>query len=177
MAQKPICVPVHEAHEEIEHSYTYMEFLKKTPQAYLVHAFLTRSDENCSAWQFGFYDRQSDRVVVFETDGHEVKQHPPSEVYKEPGRTIMRLNLNQVQIGVEETLHTIDARMQEAYKGELASKEIILMQTLPEWGTIWNITVLSLTFHIINFKIDVKTGKILSEQRESLTTMAGTRSS
>jgi hypothetical protein len=164
-------IPVDEAMRRIEKSAAFKQLRSERPQAYLAHAFITRSAEGCGTWQVGFYDREQDRIIVAEVNGEAVALHPPEEVYKEPGRTILPLKEEDVTVPVADAVATMDARMREAYTGELSNKDIILLQNLPEWGAIWNITALTTAFHVINFKIDAKTGKILSESRESLTTI------
>ena len=164
-------IPVDEALRRIEKSTAFKQLRAERPQAYLAHAFITRSAEGCGNWQVGFYDRTQDRIIVAEVNGDAIFLHPPEEVYKEPGRTILSLKEEDVSVAVADAVATMDTRMREAYVGELSNKDIILLQNLPEWGTVWNITALTTAFQVINFKIDAKSGKILSESRESLTTI------
>jgi hypothetical protein len=45
---------------------------------------------------------------------------------------------------------------------------IILLQNLPEHGQIWNITIVTTTFSVINIKIDSKNGTVIKHSKESL---------
>ena len=159
-----------EAYARILKSQEYKEFRAAHPKAYLAHCFTTHQDGVREHWQIGFYDPGTDKVTMFEAKSDAILAHPEQEVYKEPGATIEPLYIDEVTVLLGDTLDKIKKRITESYKGEVSSKEICILQHLQDYGTIWNITVLSLTFHVINFKIDAKSGKIIHEQRESLTT-------
>ena len=159
-----------QAYSAVLKSREYQEFKKKYPHAFLAHAFTTLADNLKTPWQIGFYDEGTDRVILFETAGEKIIEYPPQEVYKEPGHKVQPLYFDEVTVTADQAVGIVNTRMQESYKGEVAGKHIIILQSLEDHGSIWNITVLSLTFHVINFKIDAKSGAIVHERRELLTT-------
>jgi hypothetical protein len=159
------------AQKKVTEDPAFQAYKKEYPTAYLVNAFLTKSGDQFSNWQFGYYVKEHEKIAMFEVTEANILAHPPDDIYKEPGKTVMRLLFPDVTVPLSQALASVNDAMRARYVGELANKEIILLQALPEWGTIWNITVLSTSFHVINFKIDAKSGKLVHEQRESLTTL------
>ena len=160
-----------DAYGALESSEAFKSFSKRRQGCYLTHAFATieEGQEKGAVWQFGFFDRKADRMSVFDV-GAEIKEHDPQEVYKHPDHEILHLAMDEVKFTFPKAMEAVKAAMKDKYKGELANKYIVILQNIPEHGTVWNITVLSTSFHVINFKIDAGSGEIKAESRESLTT-------
>ena len=53
------------------------------------------------------------------------------------------------------------------YEGAEASKVISILQNLGE-GEVWNVTVMTAKFQVINVRIDPETGKALSHEKVNL---------
>jgi hypothetical protein len=69
---------------------------------------------------------------------------------------------------MDEALSKAQEVVKDNYPAHLLSKAIVLLQKLPEFGQIWNITVITHTFNVINIKIDAESSKVIKHGMESL---------
>jgi len=69
---------------------------------YLVHAFTIFESENIQEdWQIGYYDKDSDRITVFVV-GEKITKNPETEAFKEQGKIIKELKLEDYKIEAKE---------------------------------------------------------------------------
>jgi len=153
----------------IENSKEFKEFIKKEPHYYLVHVFTTTDSEKFDdgVWQIGYYSKDTDRIVVFEDHDDLIFIHPPAEALKKEEH-IQKLHLDSVNISRAEALKICEDTIKEYYPRELLSKSICLLQNLPEFGQIWNITIVTLAMSVINVKIDASSGVVSKHTKENL---------
>ncbi|MFH1173720.1 MAG: PepSY domain-containing protein [archaeon] len=135
-------------------------FAGHTKDCYLVHVFSMFGQ----AWQFGYYHPETDKVIVF-TVADAVSVEPPQEAAKE-GRTILQLHIENVTVSPDRALAILEKRRQAEFPADLPDKTILLLQRLDR--PVWNITLITLTFAILNAKIDAETGEVLSLKKETL---------
>lgn len=143
------------------------EFKTLEPDHYLVHIFRMMDADKSEDCQVGYYNKKSDKIIVFDYLEGSVKMMPPEEAFKEKNY-IAALDLSKVKISMDDALNTAQQVVKENYPAHLLSKAIVLLQKLPEFGQIWNITVITHTFQVINIKIDSETGKTIKHSMESL---------
>jgi hypothetical protein len=156
----------------IENSKEFKDFIKKEPHYYLVHVFTTVDSENNSnsvddLWQTGYYSKDTDMIVVFEDHDDMIFIHPPAEALKRD-EYIQKLDLEQLKVSREDADDICKKILKEYYPAELSSKAICLLQNLPEFGQVWNITIVTLALNVINIKIDAIDGKVLKHSKENL---------
>jgi len=153
----------------IENSKEFKEFIKQNPHYYLVHIFTTVDADTIdnSTWQIGYYSKDTDKIVVFEDHDDLVFIHPPEEALKKD-EYIQRLDLEHLKISRDDADIICKKTLKEYYPAELFSKAICLLQNLPEFGQVWNITVVTLALSVINIKIDANTGNVLKHTKENL---------
>lgn len=150
--------------KHVETSNIFKEFKKENPEVFLAHAF-TIIHNLQGDWQLGYYSKTKDKVVVFEI-GKQITRSPEEEVFKKPEDRVKPLNMKNVSITLEDAIEIAEKLVKEKYSAEIVSKIIAILQNL---GTeIFNLTLITQTFNIINVRIDSKTGKILSEARQSI---------
>lgn len=164
LEKRTLIMELKTAIEKLEQSELFSEFKKENPDYYLAHAF-TIVDKVQMDWQIGYYGKKKDNVFVFEV-GAEVSKHPQSEVFKKPGTIVKELKLDDVRISLEQAVNITDELVKEKYSFETITKTIVIIQNLEK--EIYNLTLVTATFHIINVKIDTITGEIISEVRESI---------
>ncbi len=152
---------------QVEESKEYKSFIKKNPHYYLVHAFIIVEDGNSGNWQIGYYSKDTDKIVIFEPSGGIILVHPEEEALKKE-EYIQRLEIEKIKIKHNEALSITSDLMTENYKYDLASKYIILLQSLPEFGQIWNVTVITANFSVINVKIDAVSGDVVKHEKQNL---------
>ena len=148
--------------KQVEESRIFQAFKKENPHYYLAHVFCTIGKGE--SLQVGYYSPDTDRVVVFNV-GEEISQAPAEEVFKEHP-TVLKLDLGQVQISLEEALNIADDFHRKKHPAELINQKIVILQNLN--GLVYNITHVTRTFNIFNIKIDAVTGNVVSEHTQSI---------
>jgi len=144
---------VEELVHTVESSTDYTAFIRDNKDNYLVHVFGMSTDEGINELQVGYYDKESDKISVFEYSGGQVKLMPPQDAFKEENY-IKALKLEDVHIEAEDALAVVDGVIKDNYSSESLTKSIILLQNLAEFGQIWNVTVVTTSFSVLNIKID-----------------------
>jgi len=153
---------------DVESSRQYKAFIKDNPEHYLVHLFSMMDTLHQKDWQIGYYSKKTDRITVFDCkDDGSIEIMPPQEAFKEKNY-IESLDIVKVKISKEEATKTTEKVLKESYGAESLNKVIMLLQNLPEYGQIWNLTIVTATFSVINIKIDAVTGKVVKHSKESL---------
>lgn len=153
----------------IENSKEFKDFIKKDSHYYLVHVFTTTDAEQFDdgIWQIGYYSKDTDKIVVFENNNDAISMHPPEEALKKE-EYIQKLDLHKLKIPKSEAIKKCQDTLKEHYPRELYSKAICLLQNLPEFGNVWNITIVTLAMSVINIKIDAITGKVVKHDKQNL---------
>jgi predicted esterase YcpF (UPF0227 family) len=147
----------------------FNEWKNTNSSTYLVHIFKMLDSANKDESQVGFYDKNSKRITTFVVNEtlNTVNMNPDSEPFKEDDTPIEELKLDNVGMTIDSTMKKIDELMKEKYSSHPADKRFFLLQKTKD-GTIWNFTVVTKTFHVLNVKIDAKEGNILSQKINSI---------
>lgn len=143
------------------------EFKTLDPEHYLVHLFRIMDANSPEECQLGYYSKKTDKIIVFDYLDGKVKVTPPQEAFKEENY-IAALDLSKLKVTMDEALNIAQEVIKNNYPGHLLSKAIVLLQKLPEFGQIWNITVVTHTFNVINIKINAETSEVIKYGMESL---------
>jgi hypothetical protein len=144
---------------------TFLHWEQENPNHYLAHGFIMYDKHVRPGWQIGLYNRETDRIVVFSVDEH-ITQNPPSELFKKDSG-VKELVIADVHTDADAALAVAEAQRAEKYRGHEPEKTIILLQHLKQ-GQVWNISFITSTFTVCNFKLDTKTLDVLSSSCESL---------
>lgn len=129
----------------------------------LAHAFMSKELGKESHWDFGFYHKGRDRIVVFET--RPIKRSEEQEVFKKEG-DVKPINLEEVEISYENAMQICENIRKDKYSSEVINKYIIILQNLHK--QLWNITLITKSFNMINIRIDSKSGEIISDNKRSI---------
>jgi hypothetical protein len=151
----------------VEESKEFKDFIKNNKEYYLVHVFSLLDSEHKDVWQIGYYSKDTDKLVVFEHNNDFILIHPPEDALKKE-EYIKKLELEELETSRGEAVDICDALLKENYPHESLTNAIFLLQNLPEFGQIWNITIVTTTFSVINVKINAVNGKILKHKKENL---------
>jgi len=152
---------------KVESSIEYKDFIKENPTYYLVHVFTVIDSEHDDVWQIGYYSKETDRIIVFEYNLDAIIVHPPAEALKKD-EYIQPLHVEKLTVAKEDASIACKELLKEHYPRELLAKAIFLLQNLPEFGQVWNVTMVTHTFSVINAKIDALTGKVVKHHKENL---------
>jgi hypothetical protein len=152
------------AYEKLITSEEYKGFRKHEKKAYLTHAALITEANTKNSWEFGFYNKETDKITAFSTNP--VKRHPEDEAFKKEGATIKKLDIEKISTTYKEINALIEQYRKKNYPSEQIMKIIAILQNLHK--QLWNITLITKSFSIINIKIDAKTKEILSASKSSI---------
>ncbi len=161
---------IKKAVEKLEASKKFKEFVKKNPHYELAHAF-TMVDKIQGPWQIGYYSKKKDRVVVFEVDKH-ISMSAEEEVFKEPEKRVNGLDLDKVKITLEKAINVVEHICKKAYPNEITNKIIVVLQTLEK--PVYNITLTTETFNMINMRVDAGTGSVEGMNIQSILSLKRT---
>jgi len=151
--------------KKIESSKAFKQFKKEHPDYYLVHGFtLLSGGDKKYKWEFGYYSEKTDKLIVFETMP-EIKMRPEEDAFKKEG-TIKKLELAKVKVSLGKVLEKCDELLKSKYPKENITQRIIILQSLEK--QLFNITLVSMSFDIINIKVDAATGEILSDNIQNI---------
>jgi uncharacterized membrane protein YkoI len=144
--------------ETVEKSSLFNQWKKQHPDSYLVHFFCMNEQI-----QIGYYEKKADTITTFIL-GKEITQTVDTEIFKQH-KVIPALNLNDVQISLQKAKEIVKQLLKKY--PDPVTKEIIVLQTL-EKEPVYNITLITATFKMLNVKIHAKNGEILKEEMQSL---------
>ena len=150
-----------EALDRLVKTKEFKEWKKKNKDFFLTNAFVKDSQ-----MQIGYCRKKDNKIVSF-IIGDEKIERFEDEVFKRPDAKIIELTLDNVKIDVDKALKIAKDKKEEIYSNEDINKNIIILHN-SEQGEIWNITLISKSFNMLNFKIDAKEGKLLSHEKRSL---------
>jgi len=154
---------VKKEYEKLIASDEYKDFEKNEEGFYLVHASMIREYSKKGSWEFGFYNESRDRIVTFGTEP--IARQPEQEAFKKEG-IISPLDLEKVKIGYEMAMTICEKLRMEKYSSESINKVIAILQKLHK--QVWNITLVTTAFNLINVKIDAATADIISSNISSI---------
>jgi hypothetical protein len=150
--------------KKVESSDVFKELDKGS---YLVHVFSIVDPEHVDEWQVGYYNKEKDHVSVFDFKDGKISIMPPQEAFKE-SNYIAKLDLKDVKIDFDDAENIVNDVMKKNYSAETIVKSIVLLQNLPEFGQLWNMSIVTTTFSVINIKINAKEGSVIKHTKESL---------
>jgi len=157
-----------QAHERLQQHKIYKDWRAKNPNHNLSHAFLMLQQQYHPHWQFGFYSPETDQVATFIISEDNVQFNPETEVFKEPDKKILTLSLSQVKKTFEEAYAVAEQICKERCRGQTINSTIAVLQNTHEFGTVWNVTLVTMAFNTVNVKIDAETGEIKKVNVDSL---------
>lgn len=152
-----------DAYKKLLDSKDYQEFDKNEKDFEFVHASIMKEADKQASWEFGFYNAVRDRIVVFETNP--VKRLLEQEVFKE-GPTINKLELDKVSVSYDTAMKIAEMMRKMKYQSEPVTKYIVILQNLTT--QVWNITLVTAAFNLINIKVDAKTAEVISDNKHSI---------
>ncbi|MFT4311026.1 MAG: hypothetical protein ACMXX7_00175 [Candidatus Woesearchaeota archaeon] len=149
--------------EKITNSKDYQEYIKTT-DAYLTHISKIQEKNSEDNWEFGFYEPKTDKITVFETNP--IKRRQADETLKKEDKVVEALDLDEVNIGFEDSILIADNHAKEK-KETLITKKIIILQKLDK-KIVWNLTYITTSFKLLNIKISADTGEIVNSNLYSI---------
>ena len=146
---------------------TFSAWKSKNKDAYLSHAFKMFQDQH-TEWQLGFYQRKKEKITTFTVTPTAVEMRDAEEVFKKEENEIKPVELTDTTLGLTDVIAKANAFQQKNYPKDASMKIIALLQSLPEYGSVWNITYVTQAFNTLNMKIHPESGKILDHKLSSI---------
>ncbi|MFT4260831.1 MAG: hypothetical protein ACMXX9_00170 [Candidatus Woesearchaeota archaeon] len=130
---------------------------------FLSHACLIQEPNKESSWEFGFYNKESKKVLVFESNPFKKRQE--DEVLKKEDSELNPVDLSNLKVSFDEVITLIDSDLMK--KGITSvSKKIFILQS--DKTLMWNTTIMTHTFDLLNMKINALTKEIMSTESYSI---------
>ena len=161
--------------DNLKSSEAYEQWLHECDsESYLAHIFImlekvdqTTILENLPV-QIGFYNPSNDTITVFSIDQeNNVKKLPDSEVFKEEDKTVVRLDPDSVKIDLKDPFDKAVEFAEKNYQKHQPDRIICILQNIEE-QQVYNVTVVTKSFHMINVRIDTSTGEIVKHSISSV---------
>ncbi|MBR9702408.1 hypothetical protein GOV10_00085 [Candidatus Woesearchaeota archaeon] len=149
--------------ELVEKSKEFHAFLEEHKDAYLAHIFAMRKAGHLQT-QLGYFDPSTDLITSFSTEP-EVKEIGSDKGMGTSGK-IAQLDVETVRIELKEALAKADEIIKEHYSAHTVTQHICILQHLET--QMWNLTLVTASFGMLNIRIDAASGKILSHELRNL---------
>lgn len=147
----------------VEKSNAYTQFIAEHADAYLVHAFIMHKGTQLQT-QLGYFDPKTDLITSFSNE-EEVKELGSDKGMGTSGK-IAPLELSTVKIEFEEAVAKAKEIIKEHYRAHTVTQQICILQHLET--QVWNLTLVTASFGMINIRIDAASGKIISHELRNL---------
>ncbi len=147
--------------KRLESTQLFKDWKADNPQHYLSYIFYMTDDFP----QVGYYDPDTDKITTF-IMGSEIETSPEQAVFKKEGQ-VKPLKIDEVQIPLIKALEKARALQEEEYKAEEITKEIIVLQNI-EQGLVYNVTLVTASFKLINIKLCANSGTVLEHNVSSV---------
>lgn len=129
----------------------------------LTHACLIQEANSSNGWEFGFFNKETQKVIVFESSPYKERQE--DEILKKEDAKINPIHFEDLVVNFDSAVKILDAHLLE--KGVmLVTKKIVILQN--DGVLSWNMTVMTQDFNLVNVKIDAKSGEILKSDKISI---------
>jgi len=151
--------------DNLRKSKEFNEYSKKHANSYLCAAFMIIESSKKTKWQIDYYCPGNDMITTFSLDPQiEMKE---SKILHRSDDSMNELNIENIDIGLEESLKLTSELKNKNYPQEKTSKIIIILQNINKKET-WNITYLTSSFNVFNVNIDAQSGDVLKEKMENI---------
>lgn len=147
--------------ERLEENNEFKKWKKKNKDSFLAHVFKMLNDANKDDWQVGYYNK-NDTITTFILMPDDIKIADSQNIFKKPDAKILKLDKEKIKIDIAKALETAEKIQTKEYKQEMPFKIITILQKL-DIGQVYNITYLTQSFKVLNFKIDCCNGKVLKK--------------
>ena len=157
---------IQEALSAVESDKKFSKWRKKNKTAYLSHAFKMFQDEH-KEWQLGYYEPKNEKITTFLVSPNGVEPRPAEEVFKKEEH-VNRLEIPSNLLPLRDVMVKTNEFQQQNYPKDKSMKTIALLQSLPDYGSVWNITLVTQAFNTLNMKIHPTTGAIIDHKMSSI---------
>ncbi len=149
---------------KVESSELFKQWEEKD-KAKLTHLFNGIDNHKLDNWQLGYYNKETDKITVFEV-GDKIEKLPSDDVLKK-SQDIPALNQDIIKIDFLDSIDKAKEFKANKYPKLITNKTIIILQKL-EVGQVWNLTFVGHTLDVLNIKVDSNSGEIVEDSLKPL---------
>lgn len=153
--------------EKLEKNDDFVGWKKIHEDSYFSYALKTIDEKAEQPWQFGYFNPKSGKMVTFLMDQDNVEMQPEEEVFKKPEMDVKPIDIKKMSLSFKDIMEKAESFCKEEYPKEIITKKIVILQDLEEFGTIWNLTMISQSFNTINIKLGADKGEVLHHSCEN----------
>ncbi len=151
----------------LESNHSFSQWKAKNKDAYFSHAFKMFQDEH-TEWQLGFYQKKKEKITTFIVKPDAVEMKAAEEVFKKEETQIKPVDFNDSTLELSEVIQKTNEFQKKNYPKDSSMKIIALLQNMPDYGSVWNITYVTQAFNTLNMKIHPQNGKVLDHKLSSI---------
>ncbi len=149
--------------KKVEDSKEFKEFAQEHADKYLAHGFTMHSKPGEYDYQLGYFCPSTGLITVFTVDP--VKRLPDDQAFNKEG-TVKALDPDKVTVQCSAAEQQALDFLKEKYPNETVTKIIIIVQNLDV--QVYNITLVTDHFNILNARIDAASGELISHTMRSI---------
>ncbi len=153
--------------KKLEESSDFRKWQKKNKNTYFSYAFKI-PQEMSNEWQLGFYNKKKDKITTFIVNGNSVDIRLEEDIFKKEETRVNEIQLDKVKLTFDNAIIKANEFQEKNFPKDKSIKTIAILQNMPDFGNIWNITYVTEAFNILNMKIDASNGKVLKHNLSSV---------
>ena len=147
--------------KKLEGCAEFKDYKKERPDSFLAHIFKMFDEANQEDFQVGYYNKD-DTITTFVVSGEDIQRASSEEIFKRPDAKVEKLDTAKVKIEIPEVIKKADEIQKKEFKDQIPMKKILILQKL-DLGLVYNITFVTKSFNVLNFKISAANGKVLQK--------------
>lgn len=154
---------IKDTYQKLSHSSYFINWQKQNKDNYLTHFYHPVNDkfELIGDWEIGFYSKEKDKITTFMIK-EPIEVKPEEDPFKKEG-VVEELDLNQLKIGIKDIFKIFKEIKEKKYTKEILLNGFLILQKF-KGKTMWNLSFATKSMQILNIKIDVDEGKVISDQ-------------
>ena len=154
--------------KRLEENSNFKSWKRKHKDTYFSYAFKIPQEMSSDDWQIGFYDKKKDKITTFVIAQDNIKIRPEEEVFKKEETNVNEIKLDKIKLTFDNVIAKANEFQKKNFPKDKSIKKIVILQNIPNFGNIWNITYITESFNTLNMKIDASTGKVLDHKLSSI---------
>ncbi len=154
--------------KKLKESPKFKEWFKDNNKTYFSYAFTMIENNAQQEWQIGYYDKNKDKITTFIVGEKNIDIKPEEDIFKKSDMKVEEIVVSKVKLTLSNVLNKVEKFQKENYHNEKILKKIIILQSLENFGNIWNITYFTQNFNTLNMKITTDSGKIVEHNLSPL---------
>lgn len=147
----------------VESNDEYKTYRAHAPNALIAHVFINQKN-NSEEWHLGYFDPDTKKITSFTTEP--TVHISGSDAALSKTGDVPPLSWNELKVEFATAKASAEKIMKEHYSAHPGAQMISVLQTIDI--PVWNLTIVTNTFHIVNIRIDAVTGQVLAHAQQSL---------